>query len=63
MPELPDVTVYVERLRALTVGAPLTALRRSGLEVMDAGRAAFRGALPDWWKALRRQSPVETTQS
>jgi formamidopyrimidine-DNA glycosylase len=27
MPELPDVTVYVERLRALTVGRPLEAIR------------------------------------
>jgi formamidopyrimidine-DNA glycosylase len=27
MPELPDVTVYVERLRALTIGRPLEAIR------------------------------------
>jgi formamidopyrimidine-DNA glycosylase len=27
MPELPDVTVYVERLRALTIGQPLEAIR------------------------------------
>ncbi len=27
MPELPDVTIYVERLRALTVGRPLDAIR------------------------------------
>ena len=27
MPELPDVTVYVERLRAMTVGLPLEAIR------------------------------------
>ena len=27
MPELPDVTVYVERLRAFTVGRPLEAIR------------------------------------
>lgn len=27
MPELPDVTVYVERLRALAVGQPLERLR------------------------------------
>ncbi len=27
MPELPDVTVYVERLRALTVGQPIEGIR------------------------------------
>src|SRR5262245_7214441 len=27
MPELPDVTVYVERLRALAIGRPLEAIR------------------------------------
>ena len=27
MPELPDVTIYVERLRALTVGQPITNIR------------------------------------
>src|SRR6478752_3247510 len=27
MPELPDVTVYVERLRALAVGQPIEAIR------------------------------------
>ncbi|MBA2541908.1 MAG: formamidopyrimidine-DNA glycosylase [Deltaproteobacteria bacterium] len=34
MPELPDVTVYVERLRALTIGRPLEAIRIASVFVL-----------------------------
>jgi formamidopyrimidine-DNA glycosylase len=34
VPELPDVTVYVERLRALTIGQPLEALRIASVFVL-----------------------------
>ena len=34
MPELPDVTVYVERLRALTIGLPLEAIRIASVFVL-----------------------------
>ncbi len=34
MPELPDVTVYVERLRALTIGKPLEGIRIASVFVL-----------------------------
>ncbi|MEO8703305.1 MAG: DNA-formamidopyrimidine glycosylase family protein [Kofleriaceae bacterium] len=34
MPELPDVTVYVERLRALTIGQPLEGIRIASIFVL-----------------------------
>jgi len=34
MPELPDVTVYVERLRALTIGQPLEGIRIASVFVL-----------------------------
>ncbi len=34
MPELPDVTVYVERLRALTIGRPLEGIRIASVFVL-----------------------------
>src|SRR5262245_11010493 len=47
MPELPDVTVYVERLRALTVGRPLEAIRIASpfvLRTVSPSPAELRGA-------------------
>ena len=34
MPELPDVAIYVERLRALTVGKPLEGIRIASVFVL-----------------------------
>lgn len=47
MPELPDVTVYVERLRALTVGRPLEAIRIASpfvLRTVSPSPGELRGA-------------------
>jgi len=47
MPELPDVTVYVERLRALTVGRPLEAIRIASpfvLRTVSPSPSELRGA-------------------
>jgi formamidopyrimidine-DNA glycosylase len=47
MPELPDVTVYVERLRALVVGRPLEAIRIASpfvLRTVSPSPAELRGA-------------------
>jgi formamidopyrimidine-DNA glycosylase len=47
MPELPDVTVYVERLRALAVGQPLEAIRIASpfvLRTVSPAPAELRGA-------------------
>src|ERR1700759_3912244 len=48
MPELPDVTVYVERLRALTVGRPLEAIRIASpfvLRTVSPSPSELRGAV------------------
>ncbi len=47
MPELPDVTVYVERLRALAVGQPLEAIRIASpfvLRTVSPSPSELRGA-------------------
>src|SRR5215475_5474519 len=47
MPELPDVTVYVERLRALTVGRPLDGIRIASpfvLRTVSPSPGELRGA-------------------
>ncbi|MGH9887319.1 MAG: DNA-formamidopyrimidine glycosylase family protein, partial [bacterium] len=47
MPELPDVTVYVERLRALTVGRPLEGIRIASpfvLRTVSPSPGELRGA-------------------
>jgi formamidopyrimidine-DNA glycosylase len=47
VPELPDVTVYVERLRALTVGRPLEAIRIASpfvLRTVSPSPSELRGA-------------------
>jgi formamidopyrimidine-DNA glycosylase len=47
MPELPDVTVYVERLRALTVGRPLEGIRIASpfvLRTVSPSPSELRGA-------------------
>jgi formamidopyrimidine-DNA glycosylase len=48
MPELPDVTVYVERLRALAVGQPLEAMRIASpfvLRTVSPSPGELRGAI------------------
>ncbi len=48
MPELPDVTVYVERLQALTIGQPLEGLRVASpfvLRTVSPSPGDLRGAL------------------
>src|SRR3954462_7699586 len=47
MPEYPDVTVYVERLRALTIGQPLEAIRIASpfvLRTVSPSPGELRGA-------------------
>lgn len=46
MPELPEVTVYVERLRALAVGQPLSAIRFASpfvLRTVEPAPASYAG--------------------
>ena len=48
MPELPDITVYVERLRALAVGQRLTSLRIANpflLRSVEPKPVAFAGRI------------------
>ena len=64
MPELPDVTVYVERLRALAIGQPLEAIRIASpfvLRTVSPSPSELRGATVESVERLGKRIVIGVT--